>query len=104
MMASAPKPWERQWSVPTKTETPPVPSGVEDFLRSLPTGAVKGVSAVAGLPGDIRGYVNQGMDWLLGPTPEEKAKMAQYDSPIAAPSTQQVQGAAESVTGPLYQP
>jgi len=51
--------------VPTASSTPP-PSVIADVMHALPGGVAKGVSGVAGLPGDIHGLIFSGLNKLTG--------------------------------------
>jgi hypothetical protein len=95
------------------------PGYAKDMALAVPSGIAKGVAAVAGLPGDVSEWIGLGLDWLeqqargegdedfAKRVSERKAKLKQIrgDMPSLEPPTSgQVRGAIERVTGPLYEP
>jgi hypothetical protein len=89
-----------------------------DVPASVGIGAVKGTIGLAGLPGDLTGLINAGGDKLIdffgeqfGASPERLAQIKEgvkqgqrQTRTLAAPTSAQIRGGIESVTGPLYEP
>lgn len=72
-----------------------------DAAKSLGTGLVKGVTGLAGLPGDISNLTILGLGKLHGQSPEEIARI-QSTNPI--PGSADITAAVErNVTGPLHE-
>jgi hypothetical protein len=74
-----------------------------DIVRSGISHLGQGALAVAGLPGDIK----TGVDWLMNKalpmTPEQQAQYAGANT-LVPPSTAELRGKVQEVTGPFYQP
>ncbi len=84
---------------------PPEASGWDtayDVGRSVASQFGQGVVDLAGLPGDAQQLVNRGMDWAMGTTPEEQAKMAEMGGQTM-PTTDQLRKPIEQATGPFYE-
>lgn len=85
-----------------------------DAVKSAGTGIVEGAVSVASLPRDAGQWLGEQATWgigrLMGQSNEDiaaqqaKAAQAMDATGTAAPNYQQVMGAVEGVTGPLYQP
>lgn len=72
------------------------PFTVGGMAKSIGSGAVRGLSALAGMKGDLDTLVGAGLDRILPPA-------AESPSPLS-PTSREVLGAVEqNVTGPLYQ-
>lgn len=85
------------------------PSVTGDVLKSGGIGLVKGVIGTAGLPGDaselMAKAVNAGSKALGYEIPQEAvSKVAKFLPLLGTPTSQQLRGATESMTGPLYEP
>jgi hypothetical protein len=76
------------------------PNTLTDVVRSIPGGIAKGVSAIAGIPGDI----NAGVDWLMGLTPEQKAKRDSMSLIPGPPTSGQIADTIAAPFGGYYQP
>ncbi len=74
----------------------------EDVARSAVSGVGEGGIGLMGLPGDVQGLVNRGMDWLMGTTPEEQAKMAQYGQTM--PTSGQLMDVAQGAGVQFHEP
>lgn len=77
-----------------------------DMLKSAGTGLVKGVTALAGLPGDVRGLVGSGVRWAgdkIG-LPAPPADFESQAPNIGPPTSSAIQSAIESKTGKFYEP
>ena len=91
----------------------PAPT-VGSMAKAAGSGLVRGLSGVAGLPGDVLGLVDAGLrkaPTLLGypeakpPTPEQRGQLGRINSMLEPPTTQQVTSSVEqNLTGPLYEP
>lgn len=81
----------------------PQPNTAVDVARSIPGGLAKGVSAIAGLPGDLQSAVNTGTDYVL-----EKAGLVKPGAPPPSSTNTPTSGAIESAIsepfGGFYQP
>lgn len=95
------------------------PSMAADIAKSAGVGVAKGALGIAGMAGDLRSYLSLGVDAAaqkLGIAPErvQSFKDAIYEgmtrasaptSMLAnAPTTSDLQGQVEKVTGPFYKP
>ena len=88
------------------------PSIAEDVAKSGGIGVVKGGLGLAGASGDVREFVAKGLGKASGALgyeipAETTSKMLKTASPggiLAGPTSQQLRGALEGVTGPLYEP
>jgi predicted Zn-dependent peptidase len=74
-----------------------------DIGRSAVSGIGQGALAVAGLPGDIKGGVDWLMNKVLPMTPEQQAQYAGANT-LVPPSTAELRGKVQEVTGPFYRP
>lgn len=111
--APAADPWA-QFAPVSATATPAVapadaPSVTGDVLKSGGIGLVKGAIGTAGLPGDARELLAKGVNKLSSAVgyelPQEKVSDAlKYVPTLGTPTSQQLRGATETVTGPLYEP
>ena len=83
-----------------------------DVAKSAGTGLAEGAVGLLTMPQDIGTWLGQkatgAVDSLLGVSPEQtqatRAAVAQNRMPLQAPTSNEVLGAVESVTGPMYQP
>jgi hypothetical protein len=91
-------------SVPGSTPTQPTTwkDSLIDAAKTIPSGLARGAAAVAGLPGALKDAVNIASDYIM-PLPQE-GKDTLAANKWMLPDPQQVTGAVEGVTGPLYQP
>lgn len=88
------------------------PSLGEDVAKSAGIGVVKGGLGLAGISGDIRELAAKGINRASGALgyelPQDKVaaalKLASPGGVLAGPTSQQLQGGLETVTGPLYKP
>jgi hypothetical protein len=85
------------------------PSALMDVAKSIPSGIAKGVTYLAGLPGDVSRAMESGIDWAgtkLGAKPlSDEAKQQLHAMQwLRAPASSDLQKAAESVTGKFYEP
>jgi hypothetical protein len=93
-------------------------SEMKGLSKSGGAGLIKGATEVVGLPGDVQGLANAGLNSFM-PAPQNGGQQqptpsGDYGNVIKAlnsaigagelPTSQDVQGAVEGVTGPLYQP
>lgn len=77
-------------------------STVADVAKSAGAGVVRGVTGLAGLPGDLKSMFNAGLDKLTGAEPRPEPKPFGLDlTPGSADVTAAVE---ENVTGPLHEP
>jgi hypothetical protein len=82
-----------------------------DMVQSLGSGIVEGATSLAGLPQDLGTWLGEragyGIDRLMGKTPEEaratseRTRAVRDQASFAPPSSQEMLGAVENVTGPL---
>ncbi len=81
---------------------------LEDILRSGGSGLLKGGAYVAGMPGDIGDLMRSGTDILARKAgiepPSEEARAAAAPAVDITPSSTDVIGGIEKVTGDLYEP
>jgi len=75
-----------------------------DVAKSIPTGAAKGVMALGGMGGDLRGLISGGADYLMPGSGQNADRVMRGVPLMGGPTTQQVQQGVESVTGPMYKP
>lgn len=100
-----------------QTVKPEKPGIAEDVAKSAGTGAVKGAIGMIGAGGDLRNLASSATDYLankLGASPETAQKIKDAASfgikmtPARlladAPTSADIQGGLESVTGPLHKP
>lgn len=88
------------------------PSVSEDLAKSAGIGVVKGGLGLAGSSGDVRELIAKGVGKASGALgyeipAETTSKVLKTVSPagiFAGPTSQQLRGAVEGVTGPLYEP
>jgi hypothetical protein len=83
-----------------KKMTGPAPDVAEDVAKSAVTGAGKGIIGLAGLPGDVGGLLNRGIDYALGKAGIEPAAPTDY----SLGGSGQIQRGVEQVTGEFYKP
>ncbi len=101
-------PWSEHQVTPPKESAGP---GVtEDIAKAVPSGLARGAAYAAGAPGDVRDLVGTGVEWLankLGyPLPMSGADFMRHATPAmisSLPTSKQLQGGIETVTGPLYE-
>ncbi len=86
-------------------------STVEDVAKAIPSGLVSGVTGMAGMPGDLNELVGLGAEKVLGPEPKRPPPTNKLEAVLekmvdwtGLPTSQQTKGAAEKITGPLYEP
>jgi len=94
---------------------------LEDVAKSAGTGLVKGATGVLGLGGDAGSLLSSGVDYAgsaLGAAPDKVQQFKDFmarglrNNPVTSipagilqgPSSQDLQGKVEGVTGPLYKP
>jgi hypothetical protein len=86
---------------------PQQPSWAMDSLKAFPAGVVRGVTGMAGLPGDIQGGMKAAQNWALrkvGLPETNMTPMLPFAPNQQLPTSADTLKAAEAVTGPLYQP
>lgn len=77
------------------------PHWAMDSVKALGAGAVRGIAALPGLPGDVSQLIGEGINWA-----GEKAGFARAnlsESPLLPTSRTTVGALENNVTGPLYQ-
>lgn len=84
------------------------PSTAVDAMKSFGAGVVKGVTGLAGLPGDIQSGMKAAQNWIANKAGLPQVEMAPMLPffPIGKemPRSAETLKAAETVTGPLYKP
>ncbi len=95
------------------TASTPQSSGIvgtiADMARSVPGGLAKGISGLAGLPGDINSLMSAGSDKIMqfmGESPENIQRMQQIrqNIPLAAPTSGALNEAVSKPFGGYYEP
>ena len=92
--------------VPERKE-PSIADYATDAAKSFAlSGLPKGVTGLMGLPGDVQGLVDKGVDYLGGkvglpPPPQDPSRQPRGG---IMPNTQQVRQGVQSVTGDFYRP
>ncbi|MCV9940899.1 hypothetical protein OIU35_31500 [Boseaceae bacterium BT-24-1] len=89
----------------------------EDIAKTLPSSLARGVAGVAGIPGLLKSVPEFVLDKVTGTSPEESAalrkkvdedrrKNSMFNIPSAGDvmTPENIQGAIETATGPLYKP
>src|SRR5262245_57454117 len=71
-----------------------------DVAKSTGVGTVKGTIGLLGLPEQLADWSARGLSWLTGRDPESFRDKGD----ARLPSTQEIRGAVERHTGPLYEP
>jgi hypothetical protein len=93
-------------------QTPPVDQG-SDMLTGLKSGAMRGITGLGGMIGDAQQVMGDVASWgagKLGASPETQQIASEAVSRFAIPgigklpTSTQLQGAAETVTGPIDRP
>jgi hypothetical protein len=86
----------------------PAPSVAEDVAKSMAIAVPKAAIGWAGLPGDVAGYLNRGIDYALGRAADvtgyEALRPAQPQPEEPLLGSAQLQRGVEAATGPLYEP
>lgn len=88
---------------------PEKPGWLADSIRAIPGGLAKGVAGVVGLPGDVRGLMDQGADWAMGklgvPASQIEAGRNKRESiPLQAATSSGLNSAISTPFGGYYKP
>lgn len=101
-----------QSAAPASSPQPEAPgNSLLGSAKAIGSGVYRGVTGLAGAPGDLRDAARGGVDWLLSQVGLDPSKAPQVPSPgmfgalDLLPGSQKIRGAIENQTGPLdYKP